>query len=387
MDRWPRIEAAHLPPSNFIGEKVGDGGQARIFRFHPAKQRETWAIKVFRKPDDADLELASQVPEHRHILKPDPVILDDGRRKRPAQMMAMASGSVHDIKRSPYIHDKRFKASETADILAQASLGLHHAQQTTGLSHNDVKPANLMIVKDTIKVGDWDGATRPGGAMRVFTPSYVDPHVFTSPGNKPNSKSDVYSLGATAHEMMTTHSFHAFPEDDTIQRQFAEASRNGRNLPTERNSQIKDPYMARVIGYATHMDLEKRSSHMDLQADLAAYPEAMQWFSAEHRDALAAHIADRTARVRERDPFLNAVPAYALLTRGELGPQKREQMEDVISTLGVTPDELEKHTPVAHADLVAMSLDSIPRSDAPTSSVPPKAAHQSRRPPARGPSL
>jgi len=87
-----------------------------------------------------------------------------------------------------------------------------------------------------------------------------------------------------------------------------------------------------VVNQATDMDYDKRSDHIDLQADLSAYPQAVQWFSTEHRTMLAEYIADRAISNPERDQDLNRRPAEVLLQCKDIPEEAKALLRGAIPT-------------------------------------------------------
>jgi serine/threonine-protein kinase len=96
--------------------------------------------------------------------------------------------------------------ARTADFIAQAAAGLQAAHQA-GLTHRDVKPANLLIGPGgTVKVADFGishaAGSEPltGTGMLVGTPGYLAPERVAGAPATPGS--DLYSLGVVGYECL-----------------------------------------------------------------------------------------------------------------------------------------------------------------------------------------
>jgi eukaryotic-like serine/threonine-protein kinase len=89
------------------------------------------------------------------------------------------------------------------DYLLQICRGLLHAHES-GIVHSDVKPGNVIVQQgDRVKIIDF-GFSAPVGSQDQFvggTDLYVSPeHIQRRPLDE---RSDIYSLGLTAYEMLT----------------------------------------------------------------------------------------------------------------------------------------------------------------------------------------
>jgi serine/threonine protein kinase len=97
------------------------------------------------------------------------------------------------------------------DALADAARALVYAE-TLGLVHRDIKPANLMVATDgTTKLADLGLAAQVEQASLeqtverkvLGTPHFIAPEVVR--GATADSRSDLYSLGATAYRLLSGH--------------------------------------------------------------------------------------------------------------------------------------------------------------------------------------
>jgi protein kinase-like protein len=95
-----------------------------------------------------------------------------------------------------------------AGYIRQAAEGLRHAARK-GLIHRDIKPSNLMLTEDgVVKVTDF-GLAKAAGAETGLTatgevlgsPGYISPE--QAQGKPLDSRSDMYSLGATFFQLVT----------------------------------------------------------------------------------------------------------------------------------------------------------------------------------------
>jgi serine/threonine-protein kinase len=98
-------------------------------------------------------------------------------------------------------------------LMHQAALALQHAVEQ-GLTHGDMKPANMLVLEDaTLKIldfglGRWlranDGSDGAGGDDTVAgTPEYLSPEVARDP-RRADIRSDLYSLGCTFFYILAT---------------------------------------------------------------------------------------------------------------------------------------------------------------------------------------
>jgi eukaryotic-like serine/threonine-protein kinase len=197
-----------------LGEVIGRGAMAVVYRAYDAKHDRSLAVKVLGS-DASDQEGAarwageiSAVARLRHpnILP----LIDSGTTASGAQyfLMPLAEGETlrARIERGPLpIVEAIRYTREVAEALAYA-----HAQ---GLVHRDVKPENIMLEGGHAVLVDF-GLARwmdPNASRSRFqslvgrvvgTPAYMSPEQL-APAGSIDGRADLFSLGIMLYEMLT----------------------------------------------------------------------------------------------------------------------------------------------------------------------------------------
>lgn len=103
---------------------------------------------------------------------------------------------------------KRLAPAEAIDIIIQVAEGLSYAH-VQNVIHRDIKPANILLAKDNkVKISDFgiakvfgaQGLTKTG--MMMGTPWYTPPEQIM--GKNIDFRADLYSLGVTFYELLTS---------------------------------------------------------------------------------------------------------------------------------------------------------------------------------------
>src|SRR5262249_27415961 len=143
------------------------------------------------------------------------------------------------------------EAWSTAELFEKAALALHAAHET-GVVHRDIKPANIMITPDgqpvildfglaQVEDGESVGLTSTGDAFG--TPAYMSPEQVGAPGQKPDRRTDVYSLGVALYEALTLERPFDAPTRDRLRLQILD----GQPLDPRRH----DPSIPRDLALVT----------------------------------------------------------------------------------------------------------------------------------------
>jgi len=165
----------------------------------------------------------------------------------------------------------RFSASEVADYVRQAALGLR-AAHALGVVHRDLKPSNLMLVRaadgeEILKILDFgiikllnedtQDLTQEGGF--VGSPRYMAPEQIVA--SVVDARADVYSLGVIAYQLLTGQT--PFNGDTAVQTMMAHVNQP---VPPMR-SVCKDldvsEWLEQLVEQCLEKDPAARPSSMD----------------------------------------------------------------------------------------------------------------------------
>ena len=199
-----------------VKRAIGRGGMGHVYLAHdPAIDREV-AVKVLRE-DAGDAEASERFRSearaagrlsHPNVVAVYEIGEDEATGLTFIAMEYASGGSVADLIRG----EKPVPPLRAAEIIADAAAGLAAAHEE-GIVHRDVKPANLLVDDDgAVKVADFGLARRAASgdprltqaSCIVGTPYYMSPE--QCGGGNQDARSDVYSLGATFHALLTGHS-------------------------------------------------------------------------------------------------------------------------------------------------------------------------------------
>lgn len=194
-------------------ELVGRGGMGAVYRaIQPVLNRQV-ALKILSPEADEDGQLAPLFQQEIELLAtlqhPNIVtIYEAGATTSGCRYLIMewvpGEDLAHRLKRGPLAPE------QALSYLRQACEGLAYAHQRD-IVHRDIKPSNLLITPDgLLKLTDFGLATSlPAEPSRALsnrhlpaggTLDYAAPESWSGP---PDPRSDLYSLGVTAYELLT----------------------------------------------------------------------------------------------------------------------------------------------------------------------------------------
>jgi serine/threonine protein kinase len=198
-----------------LGDCVGEGGMARVYRAEDLVLGRTVAIKVMRpdaEPADSPARVRNEMTmlaslNHQSLVK----LLD--ARIKPSGASYLVMEFVEGETLAQRLDAGEFPASGVAHLATELASALH-VVHTAGIVHRDLKPSNVLLTPHPVpgklpqvKLADFgiahlvDGTriTAPGTVLG--TAAYLSPEqVRGEPAGPP---SDIYALGLVLLEALT----------------------------------------------------------------------------------------------------------------------------------------------------------------------------------------
>lgn len=193
-----------------IKELIGCGGMANVYSAYDIIDDREVAIKILRDEflDNKDFirrfkneSKAIAVLSHPNIVKVYDVSFGD-------RIQYIAMEIIDGITLKEFIeqqHEINWK--DAVHFTVQILKALEHAHEK-GVIHRDIKPQNIMLLKDgTIKVTDFGIARFQKNNSHTITNKAIGSVHYISPeqarGDITDEKSDIYSVGVMLYEMLT----------------------------------------------------------------------------------------------------------------------------------------------------------------------------------------
>jgi hypothetical protein len=282
--------------------------------FDPVTEREV-ALKLLRVDSDdlrerflSEARLAARL-QHPNIV----TIYDVGAHQdQPFIAMEFIAGEtlgqlVH--RRAPLTLSRRIA------LMEQVCVGLAYAHRH-GIVHRDVKPANLMISRDSgvLKVLDFGVAGRVDAdpaaenQMLMGTPNYMSPEQVV--GQPSDHRSDIFSVGLVLYELLTYHQAFSGESQQSILLKVLNES------PQPLAALIPgiDPSLPAIVDRALQKSADRRYPDLEaMRSDLSRVGQRVHAAETSHdlvgRGTVAARGRGRAGRAPVRPPEPTPPPA------------------------------------------------------------------------------
>jgi eukaryotic-like serine/threonine-protein kinase len=195
-----------------VERMIGAGGMADVYLTHDLRHNRKVAIKVMHH------DLAELVGVERFLQE----IETTAKLQHPHILPLFDSGSVDGtvFYVMPYVEGESLRSrlkrethlpiADALRITREVATGLAYAHRH-GVVHRDIKPDNVLFQDGQAVLADFGislpakGDDRPRARLTevgvsLGTPSYMSPEQVT--GQEVDRRSDIYSLGSVAYEML-----------------------------------------------------------------------------------------------------------------------------------------------------------------------------------------
>ena len=193
-----------------ILEIIGTGGMAMVYKAHCHRLNRLVAIKVLKEElaDDADFRRRFQDESQAVAMLSHPNIVSVYDVSHSSDTEYIVMEPIDGITLKQYMQQKgALPWREALHFITQIMKALSHAH-SRGIIHRDIKPQNIMILRDgTVKVADFGIARLVSSTQSTLTQEALGSVHYISPeqakGSHIDARSDIYSAGVVLYEMLT----------------------------------------------------------------------------------------------------------------------------------------------------------------------------------------
>ena len=194
-----------------ILERIGTGGMAVVYKGRDHRLNRLVAIKILKEELAQDAEFRRRFHDESQAVAmlSHPNIMAVYDVSHSAELDYIVMELLDGITLKQYMQKKGGKLAwrEALHFITQIMKALSHAH-SRGIIHRDIKPHNIMILRDgSLKVADFGIARLTSAAQATLTQEALGSVHYISPeqarGSHIDARSDIYSAGVVLYEMIT----------------------------------------------------------------------------------------------------------------------------------------------------------------------------------------
>ncbi len=242
-------------------DRIGVGGMGNVYRARRRTDGQTVALKVPQEKYLADAKFVKRFYREAEVLRrfdhPNIIKVYDYRSEGHEYYIAMEYIDGESLE--TLLEERPLNFTESVQVLRALADALRHIH-AQNVVHRDIKPGNVMVLRGALK----DGKLQEGGiklmdfgiavgkvltrltmtGARVGTPIYMAPE--QAKGNRVDTRSDVYSLGLLAYEMITGVTAFRGSYDAVVHQQIFETPKPPKQVRLEVPGKLNDLVLAMI---------------------------------------------------------------------------------------------------------------------------------------------
>ena len=277
-----------------IVSELGQGAMGIVYKAKDPKINRFLAIKTIRFSDEFEADKIREIKER--FMREAQIA---GRLTHPAIVAVYDVGEDYDLTymAMEYLEGESLQKycrkgfllplRKVLFVVSEVALALDYAHRQ-GVIHRDVKPANIMVLKDgKVKVTDFGiakavSSSQTKSGIVLGTPNYMSPEQIN--GHDLDGRSDIFSLGVVLYELLTgVLPFHG----KNLTNLFYQITQVKHASPREINPKVPKP-VEQIVDNALAKDPARRFAAC---SDFARYLKAM----INRIDQVRAKVKGRTA--------------------------------------------------------------------------------------------
>ena len=244
-----------------VMDRIGVGGMGSVYRAKRKSDNRIVALKVPQEKYLADAKFVKRFYREAEVLKrfshASIVRVYDYKAQGAEHYIAMEFLDGDSLE--AVLEDRQMSFSESIQVIRTLSDALRHIH-AQNVVHRDIKPANVMLLRGAFQ----DGKLREGGVKlmdfgiavgkvltrltmtgaRVGTPIYMAPE--QAKGNRVDARSDVYSLGLLAYEMVSGQTAFKGSYEAVVHQQVFESPKPPRQIRLEVPGKLNDLILSMI---------------------------------------------------------------------------------------------------------------------------------------------
>ena len=194
-----------------ILERIGTGGMAVVYKGRDQRLNRLVAIKILKEELAQDAEFRRRFHDESQAVAmlshPNIMAVYDVSRSDSLDYIVMELIDGITLKQYMQKKGEPLNWRESLHFITQIMRGLSHAH-SRGIIHRDIKPHNIMVLRDgSVKVADFGIARLVSAAQNTLTQEALGSVHYISPeqarGSHIDCRSDIYSAGVVLYEMLT----------------------------------------------------------------------------------------------------------------------------------------------------------------------------------------